>query len=239
VVTLQLQYAQVPLYWLHAVLARCSFCLNTIAVLHLCAVCLRQEALEQLSQLSHACNSLCKMQGSQPRSLPRCRSACWLCGTSTGRWWRTTRIRGLWSSWVQRLTSCACSRCEDWCHSAWFCRSTHRARLGSRTLEQRSVRAIRLMVSCCAVCFRPGTLVTWAHVTACGILALHGCCLLGRARLLRGICPQEVVGWTELMDASMAAAASAHGADEAAVRKAARSVPIAPEIIQVGWCSVL
>jgi hypothetical protein len=39
------------------------------------------------------------------------------------------------------------------------------------------------------------------------------------------------------MDASMAAAAAAHGADEAAVRRAARSVPIAPEIIQVGWCS--
>lgn len=43
---------------------------------------------------------------------------------------------------------------------------------------------------------------------------------------------QEVVGWTELMDASMAAAA-ARGADEAAVRAAARSVPLAPEVIQV------
>jgi Putative Phosphatase len=47
------------------------------------------------------------------------------------------------------------------------------------------------------------------------------------------VCQQEVVGWTELMDASMAAAASAHGADEAAVRAAARSVPITPEVLQV------
>lgn len=34
------------------------------------------------------------------------------------------------------------------------------------------------------------------------------------------------------MDAAMTAAASAHGADEAAVRAAARSVPIAYEIAQ-------
>lgn len=44
---------------------------------------------------------------------------------------------------------------------------------------------------------------------------------------------QTEVGWTELMDRSLTAAALECGADEAAVRAAARSVPIATEVVQV------
>ena len=45
---------------------------------------------------------------------------------------------------------------------------------------------------------------------------------------------QEIVDWIALMDASLAAAATEYGADEAAVLAAARSVPISPAIVQVG-----
>ncbi len=50
---------------------------------------------------------------------------------------------------------------------------------------------------------------------------------------------QEVSGWTSLMDAAMQAAAAECGADEAAVRAAARTVPIASEIVQVRICAAV
>lgn len=47
---------------------------------------------------------------------------------------------------------------------------------------------------------------------------------------------QTVVGWTELMDQALTAAAAECGATEPAVRAAARSLPMSPAVIQVPAC---
>ena len=137
-------------------------------------------------------------------------------------------------------TSCACSRCQADRLSLGACVSSTDGRLNSNR------NTARLRPLPCSMC-QSGWL-------SAGGSAFSPCCdphpstpracietypsavfTTEKAVVNR---PQNVVGWTELMDASMAAAASAHGADEAAVRTAARSVPIAPEIVEVSWCSV-